>query len=102
MRPQEVTVSSVAASAWIPVNWRERDFKIAFAVEQPGTATYSVQHTLDDVFDPAVTPVALNHEDIVGATSTADGNYAFPIRAIRLNVTVWSSGDVRMTVLQAT
>jgi len=102
MRPQEVTVSSQAASAWIPVNWRQEDFKLSFAVEVTGTATYKIQHTLDDVFDSSVTPLALDHEDITASTADDDGNYAFPIRAIRLNVTSYSSGDVRMTVLQAT
>lgn len=41
-----------------------------------------------------------NHPVVVGATARQDGNYAFPIRAMRVNVTAWTSGSVSLTVLQ--
>lgn len=41
-----------------------------------------------------------NHPVVVGATARQDGNYAYPIRAMRLNVTAYTSGSVSMTVLQ--
>lgn len=41
-----------------------------------------------------------DHAIITGQTGRIDGNYAFPIQAVRLNVTTWASGKVELTVLQ--
>ncbi len=41
-----------------------------------------------------------DHAIITGQTGRIDGNYAFPIQAVRLNVTTWASGKVDLTVLQ--
>jgi len=38
---------------------------------------------------------------VTGETTNQDGNYAFPVRAIRLNVTAWTSGTATLTVIQA-
>lgn len=101
MRPQTVTVSSQTASAWIPVNHRaEPGFGIGIGVTMTGTLTYSVEHTFDDIQDPTVTPIAFSHSTIAGKTVNADGNYAFPVRAVRLNVTAYTSGSATMTLLQ--
>jgi hypothetical protein len=61
--------------------------------------TYSVQHTFDDLYNPAVTPVWFNHAFVNGATTSQDGNYAFPISAMRLNVTA-GTGSVTINILQ--
>jgi hypothetical protein len=67
-----------------------------------GTATCSVEQTLDDPFDPTITPVWLPHPDtaLVGATAAKQGNYAFIPRAIRLNQTA-GAGSARLTIVQA-
>ena len=65
-----------------------------------GVLTYSVEHTFDDVFDTDVTPVAFTHSSVASQTTNKDGNYAFPVRAIRLNVTAWTSGGATLTILQ--
>lgn len=104
MRPQRVTVSSQTASAWIPVNFRpEHEFAIGIGCVVTGgsTLTYSVEHTFDDIFDPTVTPTAFTHATIAAETTSQDGNYAFPVRAVRLNVTAYTAGSVTMTLLQA-
>lgn len=100
MKIQTVTVSSQAASAAIPVNWRQNPFSIGLgAVVPSGTLTYKVQHTFDDVLNGA-TPTWFDHETITGKTANDDGNYAFPITAIRLNVTAYTSGSVTLTIVQ--
>lgn len=99
-RPTSVTVSSATSSAWIPVDWRSTPFNLSFAVIMTGTLTYKVEHTLDDVMDPTVTPTALTHEFITASTTSDDGNYAYPVRAIRLTVSSYTSGSATMTVLQ--
>lgn len=40
------------------------------------------------------------HASLTAATSRADGNYAYPIRGVRLNVSVYGSGVVSLKVLQ--
>lgn len=42
-----------------------------------------------------------NHEDLDSETASADGNYAFPPRAVRLLVSSYTAGYVDLTVLQA-
>jgi hypothetical protein len=63
-----------------------------------------VEHTFDDVyaanFDPA-TAVWYANSGISGATSSTSGNYAFPVTAVRVRVSVYGSGNVTMTVVQA-
>lgn len=99
-RPTSVTVSSQASSAAIPIDWRANNFAVGIGCVMTGTLTYKVQHTFDDIYDSAVTPTWFDHASIVGKTTNADGNYAFPIRACRLTVTAYTSGSVTMTVIQ--
>ena len=102
MRPQVVTRSASRATPWIPVDMYQTPFNIGFGVVLSNTPslTYTVEHTFDDVFDPAVTPVAFPHVTVVGQTTNKDGNYAFPVRAVRLNITVYASGTAALTILQ--
>lgn len=101
MRPQEITQTGTGATAWIPVNYRQSPFNIGFgAVIVSGTATYSVQHTFDDVFDSSVTPVAFDNTNATAQTTSKDSNYSFPVRAIRLNVTAGTAPVVKLTFLQ--
>ena len=101
MKPQVVSRSAAGTTAWIPVNFRtESGFGIGIGCIATGTLTYSVEHTFDDVFDPTVTPTAFAHSTIAAQTASKDGNYAFPVRAVRLNITAYTSGSVTMTLLQ--
>lgn len=43
---------------------------------------------------------AFDHATVVGETTDMDGNYAFPIRLIRLNVTAYTNGNVDLMILQ--
>lgn len=99
MRPVTVTVSGVAVSSPIPMDFRAQVFNVGFGCEVTGTVTYSVQHTFDDIYNTALTPVWFNHAFVNAATTSQDGNYAFPIRAMRLNITA-GTGSVTMNVIQ--
>jgi hypothetical protein len=103
MRPVSVTVSSQSTSATIPVDWRENDFKVSIGVVLSGgaTLTYSVQHTFDDIQDASITPTWFDNDTLTSETATNDGNLSFPVRAVRLNVTSYTSGDATMAILQA-
>jgi len=97
--PSVVTQTGTGTSAWIPVDNTQNAFAIGFGCVVSGTVTYDVQHTFDDIYDADVTPVAFTHSVVTGKTANQDGNYAFPIRAIRLNVTA-GTGSVTITILQ--
>jgi len=101
MRPQVITQSSAGTTAWIPLDYKQAPFNVGLAVTLGGgTMTYSVEHTLDDIYDTTITPTAFTHSSIAAQTAQLDGNYAFPIRAVRLNVTAWTSGTATLTILQ--
>lgn len=94
------TLSSATESAAIPVDMLQNPFAVSFAVVITGTCTYTVQHTLDNIFDSSVTPTWFDHSYVAGETTNQDGNYAFPVRGIRLKVSAYTSGTATITVLQ--
>ena len=100
MRPQVIQLSSSGPSAWIPLDYKQSPFNVGFGVVLTGTATFTIEHTFEDVFDSTVTPTAFPHNLVYDATVSTDGNYAFPIRAVRVNVTSYGSGTITMTLLQ--
>lgn len=75
--------------------------EVALQVDVTGTANFTVQQTLDNVFDSTVTPVWIAHPDSNLAAATADvqGNYAYAPAAIRL-VLNSGSGSAKLTVIQ--
>lgn len=70
-------------------------FNIGFGVVVSGTVTYTVQHTFDGTnwFDH-------DSADLVDATTNQDGNYAYPVAGVRLNVTA-GAGTATMHAIQA-
>lgn len=98
MRPIIATVGSQTTSATLPVDYVDTYFAIGFGcvISAGAVLTYKVQHTFDD---PNGTPNWFDHPYVTGQTASKDGNYAFPIRAIRLNVTAYTSGSVTLTAL---
>lgn len=105
MRPIYVTLSDASGGAKtsdpIPLDQYARP-QISLQVNVTGTANFTVQQTLDDIFDPAVTPVWVDHPDtaLVGATATAQGNYAYVPKATRI-VLNSGNGSVKFDVVQA-
>lgn len=105
-RPVRVTVSSQTVSNVIPLNTYGDPFNVGIGcdVSAGASLTYTVQHTFDDVFAAGFDPANAtwySNSVIVAQTGDKDGNYAYPVTGIRLNVTAWTSGSVTMTVIQA-
>ena len=103
MRAITLTASGVTASAVGAMNLNVSPFNIGFGVAVTGTVTYTVQHTFDDVYSPTFSPASAtwySHPVVVGQTTSQDGNYAFPVRGIRVNITA-GTGSVIATLLQA-
>ncbi len=106
MRPIRVTVGSQAASRAIPLDTYQDPFNVSIGVvlSSGATLTYSVEHTFDDVFSPsfdASTATWFTNSGLGNKTASLDGNYAFPVTAVRLNVTAYTDGDATITVIQA-
>jgi hypothetical protein len=76
--------------------------EISLQVSVIGSVTYTVQQTLDNVFDASITPTWFDHPDsaLVAQTTSKQGNYAFVPAAVRLNVTS-GTGTARLTVVQS-
>lgn len=100
MRPTTVTQSAAGTSAWIPLDYKQNPFNVGLGLVISGTNTVDVEHTFDDVFDSTITPTAFKHSTLTAKTTNSDGNYAFPIRAVRLNVTAYTSGSASLKILQ--
>lgn len=100
MRPFSVTVSSLTTSATLPVDQYQEAFNIGLMVDVTGTNTSKVQYTLDDIQDPTVTPTWLDHATLTGLTADAAGTLTIPCRAVRLNVTAFTNGTAKLTVIQ--
>jgi hypothetical protein len=106
MRPIRVTVGSQTASSVIPLDQYISPFNLGLGASLSVGAdlTYTVQHTFDDVWSASFSPSTANwfsHATMVNKTTSFDGNYAYPVTAIRLNVTAYTSGSVTLTVVQA-
>ncbi|MBK9617242.1 MAG: hypothetical protein IPO35_17735 [Uliginosibacterium sp.] len=95
------TVSSQTTSPWIPLDDNQAAFSATVAVEVSGTLTYTVEFTLDNVQDPAVTPVAFPI-GLVGETTSNTTFIKSPVKAIRLNVTSFTSGSATIGARQGT
>lgn len=100
MRPTSVSVTGVGASSPIPVNWRAENFGVSVAVENPSGNTFTVQHTFSDIYNvPQGSWEWHNHDSLAAQTGTrVDGNYAFPVMAVRINVTL-GAGVVTLTLI---
>lgn len=99
MRRVVSSITGVQNGTTIPVDYRAQDFGIGFGVVVSGTITYTVQHTFDDIYNPAVTPTWFNHAYVAAQTANMDGNYAFPIAAMRI-ISTAGTGTATITILQ--
>jgi len=100
MRPIVNTASASGAGTTLPISYNTEYFGIGCGcvVSAGASLTYKVQHTFDD--PSSASPTWFDHPFVTGQTGNKDGNYAFPIRAVRLNVTSFTSGTVTITLLQ--
>ena len=86
-----VSVTGVGSSAPVDVI-DTSDIRISYAVAVSGTVTYTVQHSLDGI-------VYFDNTDNANQTTDQDGNYVFPVRSIRVNITA-GAGTATLHVRQ--
>ena len=103
MRPIVLTITGATNSSVSPMNINTSPFNVGFGVTVTGTINYTVQHTFDNVwsstFDPT-TATWFDHPTIASQTANKDGNYAFPVAAIRIKGNS-GGGTATLTLLQA-
>ena len=74
-------------------------FNIGFGCVVDTTAKFTVQHTFET--DVSAGTKFFPHEFVVQASADIDGNYAFPVTGIRLEVSAANTGGVTGTFIQA-
>lgn len=75
-------------------------YTVASVVDQ-NTITYAVANTGSLVSNGRVCVLRVfDHPVITGKTANSDGNIAFPVRAVRLNITAYTAGYVTMILNQ--
>lgn len=99
MRPYVRSQTGVGIPQQCPMEARANPFSVSVGVVVTGTVTYTVEHTHDNIQDPAVTVTWFPHATLAAQSATAEGYYAFPVTSIRLNVTA-GTGTAKMTVTQ--
>lgn len=95
------TTGAVTSSSY-PINFKAQNFGVGFGCTVTGSKGigYDIEHTFDD---PKVGFTNwFKHENITGQTASADGNYAYPITAIRIAITAQtvSGGGVTCQIVQ--
>jgi hypothetical protein len=103
MRPITVTVTGTGSSAAIPTDYYTNPFNIGFAVVISGAVDYTVEHTFDNIQDPTATITWFPHPTVFNEAANQDGNYAFPVTAVRLtnNVGTGAGATSTLTLIQA-
>lgn len=104
MRPIRQTRTAAGVTPPIPLDHYRQPFNVGIGVSVTGTLTFDVEHTFDDVYAAGFNPATATwykNTTLTGRTTSTDGNYAFPVMAVRLNITAFTSGSATITVLQA-
>jgi hypothetical protein len=102
MRPSTVTVTGVTTSPWLPMDPYVNSVYPGVFVKPGAGATITVEVTADNIFDPAVTPIAMatGIAALTGLTTNVATGLTFAARGIRMNQTV-GARQSSMTVVTA-
>lgn len=95
----KVGTNGVGSSRVVQPDLHAQEFGIGIGCDVTGTINYTVQHTFDDVGD-STNLTWFDHDVIAAKTGDEDGNYAFPVRGIRVKINS-GTGSVKTTLIQA-
>lgn len=106
MAQAQASVSSQTVSPALRVNLRKfnRAVGVCVALSSGASLTYTVQVTADDVQGnnySSATGRWLDWDQATGKTAGLAVALTFPVSAMRLNVTTWTSGTVTLGIVQA-
>lgn len=99
MRQQVISVTGPTdVSDPLVMNLNTNPFNVGFCVVVDGTINYTIQHCFDNIGSSLVT--WFDHPTIASKSTNQDGNYAFPVSAIRIKANS-GGGTATLTVIQA-
>lgn len=98
MRPITFSQTGPGTGKALPMNYFGRP-EVALQVAVTGTVNYTVQQTLDDPADASATWLDHPDSNLVAATTSKQGNYAYCPRATRLVVNS-GTGTAVLTIIQ--
>lgn len=100
----QITKREAGVSNVIPLDLRRYSSGVGLLLTITGTLTCTVQITGDNVQKQGYTPSSgnwNNHDSMINKTSSANGTLEFPVAALRLNVTDYTSGSATLSVIQS-
>lgn len=105
MRPVQVsTAGNGTATAPVPLDQYLTPFSVTMSCIVSGAATYTVEWTNDNIWDPAFNPATAvwfpGPANLVGAVDDEAGSLSAPVAAVRCRQTA-GAGSVTMRVTQA-
>ena len=100
MRPITIARTGAGTSDIAALDHYQSPFNVGIGVVVSGTVNYTIQHTFDPVINPTGTITWFNHPTLLSQTTSQDGNYAFPIRGVRVLVNS-GTGTATATIVQA-
>jgi hypothetical protein len=105
MQRQSLTLTATTAQRVVPIDTNKCPVNIGVAAIVTGTASYTLQHTFDDVFATGFTATGATWfnstaTNMVAATSNQSGSYLYPVTALTLTVGS-GAGSVNFVVVQA-
>lgn len=94
-----------AVSRSIVTNWRNTPYNQAMFTIITGTLTYTVQHTAEAPEDTYTNTFQADATwrtttGLSALTTSDKGNIAFPVRAVRMAITAYTSGTTSLTSIQ--
>lgn len=84
----------------LPLNWRQHPFTVSIATYPSGTSNHKVQQTYEDVLNTVGSYTWYDHASLTNKSAAAEGTYTAPVTATRLVVNTWTSGTIRMIIVQ--
>lgn len=107
--PKVMTTTGLSSTTGFDIfvpDYMVTPFNLGLGIVVSSANTYTVEHTFDNLAPPstlaATGAVWFPHSTLASLSSNAVGNYAFPVRGIRLNVTAGTStATVALTIISA-
>lgn len=111
MRPKTISLTgsgtTTTNSAIVPLNHRVTPFNVGLGFDTDGSTTgFTVQYSFDNPEGDYATDYGTNakwfdHPDLAAMTADAEGNIAFPVRAVRLQADSNGTDTGELTIIQA-
>lgn len=103
---QTTTLAEVADGSPLRMNTSQAVFAASLRVLISGTLTCSAQFTLDDPLGTYTNSFGedadwIDVDSLSDITASAVSNLAYPVTAVRLSVSAFTSGSAKLTVVQS-